>query len=131
MSRATADLTLIQVFFFSVPMLVANLTLLIVALAVMFVLSPILSLVIAVFVPVFAWLAYRFRSRIFPSSWNDQRLSGAVAGVVDEAVTGVRVVKAFGQEDREFARLMDRSRELYQSRMRTARFNSRVKIEQR
>ena len=32
MSRATADLTLIQVFFFSVPMLVANLTLLIVAL---------------------------------------------------------------------------------------------------
>ena len=32
MSRATADLTLIQVFFFSVPMLVANVTLLIVAL---------------------------------------------------------------------------------------------------
>ena len=125
MSRATADLTLIQVFFFSVPMLVANLTLLIVALAVMFVLSPILSLVIAVFVPIFAWLAYRFRNRIFPSSWNDQRLSGAVAGVVDEAVTGVRVVKAFAQEDREFARLMDRSLELYQSRMRTARFNSR------
>ena len=58
MSRATADLTLIQVFFFSVPMLVANLTLLIVALVVMFVLSPILSLVIVVFVPVFAWLAY-------------------------------------------------------------------------
>ena len=125
MSRSTADLTLIQVFFFSVPMLVANLTLLIVALSVMFVLSPILSLVIAVFVPVFAWLAIRFRNRIFPASWNDQRLSGAVAGVVDEAVTGVRVVKAFAQEDREFARLMDRSHELYQSRMRTARLNSR------
>ena len=125
MSRATADLTLIQVFFFSVPMLVANFTLLVVALSVMFVLSPPLSLVIVVFVPVFAGLAYRFRNRIFPSSWNDQRLSGAVAGVVDEAVTGVRVVKAFAQEDREFARLMDRSHELYQSRMRTARFNAR------
>ncbi len=125
MSRATADLTLIQVFFFSVPMLVANFTLLVVALTVMFVLSSLLSLVIVVFVPVFAGLAYRFRNRIFPSSWNDQRLSGAVAGVVDEAVTGVRVVKAFAQEDREFARLMDRSHELYQSRMRTARFNAR------
>jgi ABC-type multidrug transport system fused ATPase/permease subunit len=125
MSRATADLTLIQVFFFSVPMLVANTTLLIVALSVMFVLSPLLSVVIAVFVPIFAWLAIRFRNRIFPASWNDQRLSGAVAGVVDEAVTGVRVVKAFAQEDREFARLMDRSHELYQSRMRTARLNSR------
>ncbi|MGZ4724167.1 MAG: ABC transporter transmembrane domain-containing protein, partial [Ilumatobacteraceae bacterium] len=125
MSRATADLTLIQVFFFSVPMLVANLTLLIVALVVMFVLSPILSLVIVLFVPIFTWLAVRFRNRIFPASWNDQRLSGTVAGVVDEAVTGVRVVKAFAQEDREFARLMDRSHELYQSRMRTARLNSR------
>ena len=125
MSRATADLTLIQVFFFSVPMLVANVTLLIVALTVMFVLSPILSLVIVAFVPIFSWLAIRFRNRIFPASWNDQRLSGTVAGVVDEAVTGVRVVKAFAQEDREFARLMDRSHELYQSRMRTARLNSR------
>ena len=38
-------------------MLVANLTLLVVALVVMFVLSPMLSLVIVVFVPVFAWLA--------------------------------------------------------------------------
>ena len=37
----------------------------------------------------------------------------------------MRVVKAFAQEDREFARLMDRSHELYQSRMRTARFNAR------
>ena len=67
MSRATADLTLIQVFFFSVPMLVANMTLLVVALVVMFVLSPLLSLVVVVFVPVFAGLAYRFRNRIFPS----------------------------------------------------------------
>ena len=40
MSRATADLTLMQIFFFSVPMLIANLTLLCVALIVMFVLSP-------------------------------------------------------------------------------------------
>ena len=72
----------------------------------MFVLSPLLSLVFVVFVPVFAWSPIRFRDRVFPASWNDQRLSGAVAGVVDEAVTGVRVVKAFAQEDREFARLI-------------------------
>ena len=62
---------------------------------------------------------------MFPASWNDQRLSGEVAGVVDEAVTGVRVVKAFAQEGREFTRLTDRAHELYQSRMRTARYNAR------
>ncbi|MCU1362067.1 MAG: transporter, permease/ATP-binding protein, partial [Ilumatobacteraceae bacterium] len=125
MSRSTADLTLIQAFFFSVPMLVANMTLLVVAIVVMFVLSPLLSLVIVVFVPVFAYVAIRFRDRVFPASWNDQRLSGVVAGVVDENVTGVRVVKAFAQEDREFGRLVERTRELFQSRMRTARYNAR------
>jgi ATP-binding cassette, subfamily B, bacterial len=125
MSRSTGDLTLIQAFFFSVPMLVANVTLLIVAIVVMFVLSPLLSLVVVVFVPVFAFFAIRFRDRVFPASWNDQRLSGAVAGVVDEAVTGVRVVKAFAQEQREFDRLTEQAHELYQSRMRTARYNSR------
>ena len=108
MSRSTADLTLLQIFFFSVPMLVANVTLLLVALVVMFVLSPLLSLIVVAFIPLFAYVAIRFRDRIFPASWNDQRLSGAIAGVVDENVTGVRVVKAFAQEDREFDRLVDR-----------------------
>ncbi len=125
MSRSTADLTLIQAFFFSVPMLVANMTLLLVAIVVMFFLSPLLSLVVVVFIPIFAFVAVRFRDRVFPASWNDQRLSGTVAGVVDEAVSGVRVVKAFAQEDREFDRLISRTHELYQSRMRTARFNAR------
>jgi ATP-binding cassette subfamily B protein len=125
MSRSTADLTLIQAFFFSVPMLVANMTLLVVAIVVMFVLSPLLSLVVAVFVPVFAFFAIRFRDRVFPATWNDQRLSGAVAGIVDEAVTGVRVVKAFAQEQRELDRLTAQAHDLYQSRMRTARYNSR------
>ncbi len=125
MSRSTGDLTLIQAFFFSVPMLVANMTLLVVAIVVMFFLSPLLSLVVVVFVPVFAFFAIRFRDRVFPASWNDQRLSGAVAGVVDEAVTGVRVVKAFAQEQREFDRLTEQAHELYQSRMRTARYNAR------
>ncbi|HEY4333676.1 MAG TPA: ABC transporter transmembrane domain-containing protein, partial [Ilumatobacteraceae bacterium] len=125
MSRSTADLTLIQSFFFSIPMLVANMTLLVVALVVMFVLSPLLSLVIFVFIPIFTVVAVRYRDKVFPATWNDQRLSGTVAGVVDEAVTGVRVVKAFAQEDHEFERLIDRTQELYQSRMRTARFNAR------
>lgn len=124
MSRAAGDLTLLSQFFFSVPMLVAQGTLLIVAVVVMLVLSPLLSLVVLGVVPVFAYVAVRYRDRVFPASWNDQRLSGLAAGVVDEAVNGVRVVKAFAQEDRELARLTDRAHDLYQSRMRTARINA-------
>jgi ATP-binding cassette, subfamily B, bacterial len=124
MSRAAGDVTLIQAFVNQIPLLAANLTLLLVAGAVMLALSPLLSLVFLIFVPLFVILAVRFRDRIFPASWNDQRLSGAVAGVVDEAVSGVRVVKAFAQERRELALLIDRARELFRSRLRTARLTA-------
>ncbi len=125
MSRAAGDVTLIQMYLNQVPMLAANLTLLLVALSVMLVLSPALCLVIAVFVPLFLVLAVRFRDRIFPSSWNDQRLLGGVAGVVEEAVSGARVVKAFAQERRELALLIDNARDLFRSRLRTARLTAR------
>jgi len=125
MSRAAGDVTLIQMFLNQVPMLAANLTLLIVALGVMFALSKTLCLVIAIFVPVFVFFAIRFRDRIFPSSWNDQRLLGAVAGVVEEAVSGARVVKAFAQEARELSLLIANARELFRSRLRTTRLTAR------
>ena len=73
-------------------------TLLVGSLAVMFVLSPLLSLGVVVFVPVFACVAIRFRDPVVPGQLERPALPGAVAGVVDEAVTGVRVVKAFAQE---------------------------------
>ena len=44
--------------------------------------STLLSLIVVVFIPIFAYVAVRFRDQVFPASWNDQRLSGAVAGVV-------------------------------------------------
>lgn len=125
MSRAAGDVTLIQMFVNQVPMLAANMTLLLVALSVMLVLSPTLSLVIAVFIPLFVVLAVRFRDRIFPSSWNDQRLLGNLAGVVEEAVSGARVVKAFAQETRELGLLIESARELFRSRLRTARLTAR------
>ena len=125
MSRAAGDVTLIQMFVNQLPMLAANLTLLVVALSVMFLLSPTLCLVIAVFVPGFLVLAVRFRDRIFPSSWNDQRLLGHVAGVVEEAVSGARVVRAFAQEPRELALLVESARQLFRSRLRTARLTAR------
>jgi ABC-type multidrug transport system fused ATPase/permease subunit len=125
MSRAAGDVTLIQMFLNQVPMLAANVTLLLVALSVMLALSPALSVVITIFVPVFLLLAVRFRDRIFPSSWNDQRLLGAVAGVVEEAVSGARVVKAFAQERRELSLLIKNAHELFRSRLRTARLTAR------
>jgi ABC-type multidrug transport system fused ATPase/permease subunit len=125
MSRAAADTTLIQLYLQQLSMTVGNLALVAVALVVMLVLSPLLALVVAIGVPAFLMLSVRFRDRTFPASWMDQRHQAAIAGVVEEAVTGVRIVKAFGQERQEQDLLEAEAKRLYQSRVRTARIVAR------
>jgi ATP-binding cassette subfamily B protein len=92
---------------------------------VMFWLAPLLALVSLVVIPVLIAVSYRMRWRVFPASWDAQQREGAVAQIVDEDVNGVRVVKAFGQEDRELGRIADASTSLYGARMRTVRLQAR------
>jgi ATP-binding cassette subfamily B protein len=124
MSRATSDLTLIQMFLQQLGMAWGNVTLLVVSLIAMLFLSPLLALIMAVAVPLFFLVALRFRSRSFPASWTDALYKGQVAGVVEEAVTGIRIVKAFGQEEQELDAVRDTSRTLFRSRLRTARITA-------
>ncbi|MYU15342.1 ATP-binding cassette domain-containing protein, partial [Streptomyces sp. SID8361] len=63
--------------------------------------------------------------RLFPATWYAQGQAAAVAGVVDGAVTGVRVVKGFGQEAQETDKLRGVGRRLFAARLRTVRLNSR------
>ena len=58
---------------------------------------------------------------LFPATWEAQQRAGEVAGVVDEAVTGVRVVKGFGQEQRELHHLTGTAEVLFRSRVRMVR----------
>ncbi|MGH9129824.1 MAG: ABC transporter ATP-binding protein [Acidimicrobiales bacterium] len=123
-SRANSDVTLLQGLLSFLPMTLGNLVTLVASLGVMLYLSPLLALVAVTAVPVIAVISLRLRSNVFPASWDAQQRAGEVAGVVDEAVTGVRVVKAFGQERRELDRLTDTARGLYSSRVRSVRIRA-------
>ena len=68
----------------------------------------------------------QLRTTVFPATWEAQQRAGEVAGVVDEAVTGVRIVKGFGAEDREIERLATASTALYRSRVRLVRLQARA-----
>lgn len=124
MSRATSDLTIIQMFLQQLGVACGNLTLLVAALAVMLWLSPLLTVIMVVIVPLFTWVAAKFRTRMFPASYTDALYKASVAGIVEEAVTGVRVVKAFGQEAQEQEALGAESKVLFQSRIRSARITA-------
>ncbi|KIZ18834.1 ABC transporter [Streptomyces natalensis ATCC 27448] len=123
--RATSDLQLIQGLLFMVPMMIGNVLLFLISLVVMMVLSPLLTVVALAVAPALWYIAKRSRARLFPATWYAQGQAAAVAGVVDGAVTGVRVVKGFGQEEQETGKLRDVSRRLFAGRLRTVRLNAR------
>ncbi|GAA3303751.1 hypothetical protein GCM10020295_53130 [Streptomyces cinereospinus] len=122
--RATSDLQLIQGLLFMLPMTIGNLLLFLISLVIMAWLSVPLTLVALAVAPAVWWIARRSRARLHPATWYAQAQAAAVAGVVDGAVSGVRVVKGFGQEEQETGKLKEVGRRLFAGRLRTIRLNS-------
>ncbi|MFF2651533.1 ABC transporter ATP-binding protein [Streptomyces sp. NPDC058045] len=123
--RATSDLQLIQSLLFMLPMTIGNIVLFVISLVIMAWLSLPLTLVALAVAPALWWIAKRSRSRLHPATWYAQAQAAAVAGVVDGAVTGVRVVKGFGQEQQETGKLRQVGRRLFAGRLRTIRLNAK------
>lgn len=123
--RATSDLQLIQGLLFMLPMTIGNFLLFGISLGIMLWLSPLLTLVALLMAPALWFIAKRSRKKLFPATWYAQSQAAAVATVVDGSVTGVRVVKGFGQEEQETGKLRAAGRRLFAGRMRSIRMNSR------
>ncbi|MEW1719388.1 ABC transporter ATP-binding protein [Streptomyces sp. NPDC093109] len=123
--RATSDLQLIQSLLFMLPMTIGNVLLFVISLGIMAWLSPPLTLVALAVAPALWLIARRSRAKLHPATWYAQSQAGNVAGVVDGAVSGVRVVKGFGQEEQETGKLREAGRTLFAGRLRTIRLNSR------
>jgi len=124
-ARANSDSALVQGLLMFLPLLAGNLLMMVASLVVMFVLAPGLAVVGLVVAPALVVVAYRLRIRVFPASWDAQQREGDLAQIVDEDVNGVRVVKAFGQEERELRRLAAAAGTLYGTKMRAVRLRSR------
>jgi ATP-binding cassette subfamily B protein len=123
--RSISDLNMTQSILSMVPITLGNLALFVLSLGIMVVLSPVLTIVTVLVAPALWMIALASRRRLFPASWHAQQESGEVAGIVDEAIGGVRVVKGFGQEEQEQERLEEQSSRLFASRLRMIRLTAR------
>ena len=102
MSRATVDLQAVRFFlgYGLIFILQAALTILIAA-TVMFVLDPKLAAVSLAPMPFVIWVAFRYGRRNRPASVEVQQRIAELTASAEENIGGVRVVKAFAQEDRQ------------------------------
>jgi ATP-binding cassette subfamily B protein len=124
-SKTNGDLNLLYDLLILTPLMASNIILFVVSLAIMFTLSPLLAAVMVLTFPALLVGTIRMSKVIYPTSWDALQWSGEVAGVVDEAVSGVRVVKGFGQERRQLERLLQAADRLFGARMRNARMMAR------
>jgi ATP-binding cassette subfamily B protein len=122
--RSISDLNMVQGILSMMPLSIGSIFLFLFSLVIMLTLSPMLTLVAALVMPALWIIARSSRKRLFPASWHAQQQVGEVAGIVEEAIGGVRVIKGFGQEEREMQRLEVASEELYASRLRTVRLTA-------
>ncbi|WP_194836288.1 ABC transporter ATP-binding protein [Nocardia sp. XZ_19_369] len=124
-SRSITDLQLVQGLLAMVPLASMAVVQFVLAAVVMLWLSPPLAVLALLIVPAIALVVYRLRPRLYAATWSAQQRAADVAQHVEETVTGVRVVKGFGQEARMVDVLEKHSRTLYAERMRAAAVNSR------
>ncbi|MBA4025810.1 MAG: ABC transporter ATP-binding protein [Gordonia sp.] len=124
-SRSITDLQLVQGLLAMVPLSVGAAVQVVLALGVMFYLSPPLTLVALLVIPTAAAVAFASRRKLFAATWSAQQSAADLAQHVEETVTGVRVVKGFGQEERAVDELVGFGRRLYARRMRSAKINAR------
>ncbi|MGW5724943.1 ABC transporter ATP-binding protein [Nocardia beijingensis] len=123
-SRSITDLQLVQGLLAMVPLSGMALLEFGLAAAVMIWLSPPLAAVALLVVPAIGLVVYRMRPRLHAATWSAQQRAADLAQHVEETVTGVRVVKGFGQEARMVDLLERHGRTLFAERMRAARIDA-------
>uniref|UniRef100_UPI003D8FC51A ABC transporter ATP-binding protein n=1 Tax=Gordonia sp. B7-2 TaxID=3420932 RepID=UPI003D8FC51A len=124
-SRSISDLQILQGLLAMVPLSAGAAVQVVIAIGIMAYLSPLLTAVTLLIIPVVALVIWRTRRRLFAATWSAQQAAADVAQHVEETVTGVRVVKGFGQEQRAVDELVDLGAALYARRLRAARINAR------
>ncbi len=121
MSRANTDLQSIEILFSSLPMSFANVMSLVGATVIMFLLNWQLAALSLVSLPLVNVVAKHFSKVLHPQVLGIQQESAQLATVVEEAVSGVRVVKGFGAETVLAARLAVEAEDVYEASIGAAR----------
>lgn len=98
LSRVTSDLFQIQAVVATAPFWVANAALALAVGVILIVTNPLLGGVAVAALPLVAVTSQRFSQQVREAIAELQRERGALAGVVEETISGVRAVKGFGAE---------------------------------
>ncbi len=125
MSRANTDLQQINGLIVLIPLTISNAVTVLAVTVVLVLIDPLLALLALGALPLLNVLAKMFSTRLHPWMLTLAQESAALAAVVEESVVGVRVVKGFGAQDVQAARLRKEADDVYDAGMAAARVRAR------
>lgn len=104
-SRANSDVRAVQQYLVMAPTVLVQCAVIFIAFAEMFTINVQLTLVTAISLPISFLVGVAMRKKIYPVSWLIQARLADVAMLVEENVSGVRVVKSVAAEQKELTTL--------------------------
>ncbi|NDE79976.1 MAG: ABC transporter ATP-binding protein, partial [Actinobacteria bacterium] len=125
MSRASSDLQQLQAFVVMIPITLSNLAMIIAVVALLFASQPYLAIFALAPLPFVNVLASRFSRRIHPAVLAVQQEQAQLATVVEESVSGVRVIKGFGAEGVQYEKVNVEADDIQRVSLEAARIRSR------
>jgi ABC-type multidrug transport system fused ATPase/permease subunit len=125
MSRATVDLQSVRFFLgYGLIFIVQSALTILIASAVMFAVDPDLAAVSLAPMPFVIWVAFRYGRLNRPASQEVQQRIAELTAEAEENVSGVRVVKAFAQEQRQLRRFRHSVKRVFDQSLVSARLRA-------
>ncbi len=124
MSRSQTDLQQFQNVFTMVPITVGNFFIVCGSVIMMLLLHPVLALLALVGLPLVTIIGRMFSQRLFPVAMQIQTESAELASVVEESVTGIRVVKGFGAEEVQRTKLSKEADDVFDRSLAAAKIRA-------
>lgn len=117
MARASSDLSQLRLILAMAPITLANLLMFFVVTIVLVIIDPVLGLTAALMVPALLFTSGRFASKVVGFSFDLQQRLSELSHVVEETVSGIEVVKSYGQEAQQQKRLDGKAETIYDAAM--------------
>jgi ATP-binding cassette, subfamily B, bacterial len=125
MSRASSDLGQIQGFVVMIPITISNVAMVLAVMVIMLSSQPMLAIIALAPLPFINLAARRFSHDIHPAVLAIQAEQAELANVVEESVSGIRVVKGFGAEATQMRKLEKEANDIRHVSLGAAKIRSK------
>ncbi len=124
MANANSDIAQINNVVLLIPLTIASTLTMLAVIVVLFISSPGLALFALVSLPFLQMAATRFSHKMFPIGTALQNELARYSAVVEETVTGIRVVKGFGAEARQIERVDEEAANVFDRSIAAAKLRA-------